>query len=228
MKDALPRFYAFLDRPLAAWARVVLAALAVPLVLGVFAPLWQIQMTAAQYPQGLTLKIYSHKIEGGHDGSDLQEINTLNHYIGMRKISRAELSDLDWIPFALGALVLLTLRVAAIGNVRALIDLVVLATYVFGFSMARFVYKLYTFGHELSHEAPVRVQPFTPAILGSKQIANFTTVSLPDWGTVYASVFGLGLVGITAWHLWSGRREAMRDAALPSHPGAAAVPARAA
>ena len=36
-----------------------------------------------------------------------------------RKLDRAELSDLDWIPFAIGVLGLLTLRVAAIGRKNA-------------------------------------------------------------------------------------------------------------
>jgi hypothetical protein len=39
----------------------------------------------------------------------------------MKKLDRADFTDLDWIPFAIGALALLALRVAAIGDVRALL-----------------------------------------------------------------------------------------------------------
>jgi copper chaperone NosL len=211
MKPALAKFYEFLDRPLLGWSRLVLAVLVIPLVLAFSAPLWRIQMKAPQYPKGLAMDIYAHKIEGGHGGRDLQEINGLNHYIGMRKIDRAELSDLDWIPFALVALALLTLRCAAIGNVRALIDLLVVAGFVGVFSMGRFVYKLYVFGHNLDPTAAFKVEPFTPPIFGGKQIANFHSESWPQLGSLYVGVFLVGVTALTVWHLVAGRRAYVRD-----------------
>ena len=213
MKLALDKFYAFLDRPLFLPARLVLLVLVVPLVLTFSAPLWKISMTAPQYPNGLSMEIYAHKIEGGNGGQHIKEINTLNHYIGMHKIDRAELSDLDWIPFALGLLVVLTLRCAAIGNVRALVDLVVVAGYIGAFAFGKFVYKLYVFGHNLDPDAPLKIEPFTPAIFGTKQIANFSTQSYPQSGAIAIGVFFAGLFGLLAWHLIAGRRRAMRDAA---------------
>jgi hypothetical protein len=205
MRPALARFYDFLDRPLFGWGRLGLAVLVIPLLLAFTAPLWRIEMKAPQYPKGLSLDIYAHKLEAGHEGRDLQEINTLNHYIGMHKIDRTELSDLDWIPFALIALALLTLRCAVIGNVRALVDLMVMGSFVALFSMARFVYKLYVYGHALDPQAPLKVEPFTPAILGEKQIANFHTASWPQMGSLYIGIFLVGLTAITAWHLIAGR-----------------------
>ena len=102
MKHPLARFYEFLDRPLTGVGRILLALAVIPLLLSFSEPLWRIRMEAPQYPHGLTLDIYSHNLEGGNHGQHIQEINTLNHYIGMHKIDRGELSDLDWIPFALG------------------------------------------------------------------------------------------------------------------------------
>ena len=208
----LEKFYAFLERPLFPSSRVLLAVLVVPLLLCFTAPLWRIELSAPQYPKGLWMEIYAYKIEGGDDGQHLQEINTLNHYIGMRPIDRAALSDLDWLPFALGLLALLALRVAAIGNVRSLLDLVVLTVYVSGFGLGRFAYKLYVFGHDLSPDAPVKVEPFMPVVLGGKQIANFYTTSLPQLGSVYLGIFATGVVGIAAWHLVAGRIRARREA----------------
>jgi hypothetical protein len=213
MHPAIAKFYAFLDRPLFGWSRLVLLVLTVPLVLTFTAPLWKISMTAPQYPQGLYMEIYTHKIEGGNDGQHIKEINTLNHYIGMHKIDRAELSDLDWIPFAIGLLVVLTLRCAAVGNVRALVDLAVLGGYVGLFAMGKFVYKMYVFGHNLDPEAPFKLEPFTPAIFGTKQIANFTTTSYPQLGSIYIGTFFAGMLGVLAWHLIAGRRQAMRELA---------------
>ncbi|MBZ0235889.1 MAG: hypothetical protein K8M05_26405 [Deltaproteobacteria bacterium] len=214
MKNPIARFYAFLDRPLFPMARLALVVLVIPLALSFAYPLWKISMKAPQYPKGLSMEIYTHKVEGGHEGRDIKEINTLNHYIGMKTIDRRELTDLDWIPFALGLIFVLALRCAAIGNVRALIDLLVLTGYVSVFAFGRFIYKLYTYGHTLDPEAPFKVKPFTPAIFGSKQVANFTTTSWPQLGSILIGVFVTGLLAITAWHLIAGRRAAEREDAM--------------
>ncbi len=207
MANLYPRFYASLANPLTGSARVALALLVIPLALSLSQPLWSIHMVAPQYPAGLDLEIYAHTVSG-----DVQEINTLNHYIGMAPIDRAELSDLDWMPFAIGALFLLTLRVAVIGNVRWLVDLAVLLAYFSLFSLGRFVYKLYSYGHNLDPHAPFDVEPFTPAILGTKQIANFTTTALPGPATLLIGVFAVGVAGLTAWQLARGMRSAAQPA----------------
>lgn len=213
MKLYLDKFYAFLARPLKPSSRLILAALVVPLALSYTQPLWRISMTAPQYPAGLYMDIFSYKVEGGNDGQHLQEINILNHYIGMRTLDRDAMKDLDWIPFALGALLIFALRVAAIGNVRALVDLVVMTSYVSVFAFGRFVYMLYVFGHNLKPDAPMKVPGFMPAVLGSKQIANFHTTSLPQAGSYLMAAFAGGIVLVLLWHLVSGRREAVREAA---------------
>lgn len=210
----LSKFYEFLDRPLFWWSRIVLALLAIPLVLAFREPLWRISLHAPQYPDGLWMEIYMHKIDGGNNGQHITEINTLNHYIGMHKIDRAELSDLDWIPFAVGLLVVLVLRCAAIGNVRSLVDLVVLTGYITVFAFGRFIYKMYVFGHNLDPTAPLKVEPFTPAIFGTKQIANFSTTSMPQLGSILIGVYATGIAVVLVWHLIAGRAAAMRDEAL--------------
>lgn len=210
MRLHLPRFYEFVLTPLRPAARPVLALLVVPLALSFFWPLWRISMEAPQYPGGLVMDIYAYKVEGGNNGQHLQEINTLNHYIGMRTLDRDAMRDLDWLPFALGALALIALRVAAIGNVSALIDVVVMTTYVSCFAFGRFVYTLYIFGHHLRPDAPVKVPGFMPAVLGTKQIANFTTHSGPQLGSAFLGVFAVGLVVVLGWHLIAGRRAALR------------------
>ncbi len=210
MRNALEKFYAFLDRPLYLSSRFILGALSVPLLLAFLSPLWNISMVAPQYPKGLSLDIYTYKVEGGNEGQDIKEINTLNHYIGMAHIDREQLSDLDWIPFALGLFLILTLRVAAVGNVRALIDLCVMSFYFSAFAMGRFIYKLYSLGHNLDPHAPMTIAPFMPAYFGTKQIANFTVTSLPRGGSVYMAVFVGGICAIALWHLIAGRIEASR------------------
>lgn len=223
MRLALTKFYAFLSQPLYGWTRIALAVLAIPLAIAFTQPLWRISMTAPQYPNGLYMDVYAYKLDGGNNGQHIKEINTLNHYIGMHKIDRAELTDLDWIPFAFGLLLILTLRCAAIGNVTSLVDLTVVTGYVALFAMGRFVYKLYVFGHNLDPDAPIKLPPFTPAVFGTKHIANFTTESYPKLGAIGVGVFFLGVVGLLAYHLIRGRRESLSTA--PPPPPSTAVPA---
>lgn len=213
MRESIDRFYQGLGRPIAFWSRWLLGLAVIPLVAAFAFPLWTIRMTAPQYPKGLQLDIYAYTIEGGNGGQDLQEINVLNHYIGMRKLDKAEFTDLDWIPFAIGALALLALRVAAIGDIRSLVDLAVLTVYFCAFSAARFAFQLYSYGHDLDPSAPIDVEPFTPAILGSKQIANFLTTSYPRGASFLIGVFALGVLALAVWHLLR----------LARHKGAAAA-----
>jgi copper chaperone NosL len=210
MKLYLEQFYQFLSRPLLMRTRPLIALLAIGLPLAFTQPLWRISMEAPQYPRGLYMDIYAYKVEGGNDGQHLQEINTLNHYIGMRTLDEVAFADLDWIPFALGALFIFALRVAAIGDVRGLLDLAVLTTYVSLFAFGRFVYMLYNFGHHLDPRAPMKVEPFMPVVLGTKKIANFTTHSAPQLGSFFLGAFVLGLLAILIWHLVAGRRSATR------------------
>jgi hypothetical protein len=172
-------------------SRWLLLLLLAPLLLAVIAPLWQMRFAAPQYPDGLRLDIYTYTVTG-----DVQEVNTLNHYIGMGKIDRAALSDLSFLPFAIGTFALLLLRAAALGDLRSLVDLVALYTYFGIFSFARFAYTLYVFGHNLDPKAPFRVEPFTPTVLGSGEVANFTITSLPARGSWYLAGIGAALLGL--------------------------------
>ena len=206
MTKALDAFYRFLDEPLFPWARIVLAVLTLLVIASFTAPMWHIRMVAPQYPEGLDLYIYSYKVDGGHDGADVQEISTLNHYIGMRPLDRTELTDLDWIPFLFVGMIILALRTAVIGKVSDLIDLLVLTSYAGIFGFGRLYYKLYTFGHDLDPRAPITIEPFTPVLWGEKQNANFFTEANPSAGTYYVAAFALGLSVLVVLHLAVGRR----------------------
>lgn len=221
MRRTAESFWEFLDVPLRTGARLLLVALTLPLLASFAFPLWRISMKAPQYPDGLKMDIYSYKLVGGNDDNDIREINVLNHYIGMHAITREELRDLDWIPFAVIAMALLALRAALLGNVRAIIDLSMIAGYVSVVAFGRFVYMLWEFGHRLDPKAPVKIEPFMPVVIGNKQIANFLTHSMPQLGSVMMGTFTLGVWSITLWYLWVGRRESKPIAALPTTMGVA-------
>lgn len=206
MTKAVREFVWVLGNPVRPRARLVLIALIIPLGLSCFFPLWRIRMEAPQYPRGLHMDIYAYKLDGGNNGHDVVELNALNHYIGMRKLDRAGVPELGWIPFAFGVLGLLTLRVAALGRIRDLVDLSVLISYVTLFFFARFILMLYRYGHDLDPTAALTLKPFMPVVVGTKQIANFTTQSYPLAGTILVGTFAGGVIALTIWHLINTRR----------------------
>lgn len=218
MFDRLARFYRVLAQPLIPWARILLLLALIPLAWGATQRLWTIEFMAPQYPKGLELHIYSYSISGARDGLDLSEINTLNHYVGMRSLDPADFADLDFMPFAIGALLLLALRVAVIGDVRSLIDLAALTSYFGVFGMARFAYMLYTYGHQLDPRAPIEMAGFMPPVWGTRTIANFTVSSHPSIGTVAISIFGATVVLLALWQLWDGTRSGLAHRLAPSSP----------
>ncbi|MEO7273330.1 MAG: hypothetical protein ABIX28_21650 [Vicinamibacterales bacterium] len=204
MRAILRPMNVFLERPLSAASRGIVLLGLVALLAGGVLPLWRIRLVAPQYQEGLTLVMYSHAIAAGNGGQDLAEINTLNHYIGMKPIVEADFAEMTWMPFAIGILALLTLRAVVIGRMHHLVDLGVLFFYFGMFSMATFAYRLWSYGHHLDPHAPMRIAPFTPIVLGRQQIANFVQSSLPMTGT---ACMGLFLASIVAG-IWLSRREA--------------------
>lgn len=206
MTPWLSGFYRHLSDPIVPWTRLALALAVIPLALASSLPLWRLHFEAPQYPKGLDLHVYTYTIEGGNGGVDLPEINTLNHYVGMRKPDPADFRDLDFLPFAMGALALLALRVAVIGDVRALLDLAVLTGYFGIFSLGRFVYMLYNYGHSLDPRAPIKMAAFMPPVIGSKQMGNFVVSSWPGPGTLLMLVFAGIVMGLALWHTLRPRR----------------------
>jgi hypothetical protein len=188
----------WLDRVLSPRARFTVLGAGVLLLVAFFFPLWEITMLAQQFPEGIRMSIFAHKLVGGNGGADLQGINILNHYIGMREIRAQDFPEMKFIPFALGLFLLLGFRTAVFARVHQLVDLLVLFIYFGLFSLVAFYYRMYTFGHQLSPEAPFKVPPFTPPVFGHRLIANFAVYSYPGAGTYllggYALVLGVLLL----------------------------------
>lgn len=202
MLDFIDRIPDLTDRPIPDRGRLLMVAGAALLAISIFLPLWQIHLVAPQYQEGLDLYIYSHKLEAGNDGQDLTEINGLNHYIGMAPIEEEDFTEMRFIPFLLGGFALLALRAAFFGKVAAAIDTLVLFAYFGAFSMWRFYYQLYTYAHNLDPRAPMNIDPFTPVLIGWKQIANFKQYSFPREG----SALLLGATICFAGAIWMGVR----------------------
>ena len=169
------------------WTIAALGA-ATLLSLAYFLPLWTMTLLAPQYPGGIELSAYGTRMEG-----DLAEINGLNHYIGVAAIEPDSVVELKLFPLllfpAVAGIVLLAIRGTG-GRVRLL---VAAALWMFPLGMlADLQYWLYTYGHDLDPQAPVRVGEFTPKVIGSTQVLNFhseTMVAAGFWCMVAAALF---------------------------------------
>ena len=197
MRSLLDKATAFFDLPLTVKSRVVIVVAVVALLPTLFFPLWNMSFYSNQYTDGLFLHIYSYQLEGGKtpNRDDLREINSLNHYIGMRPLLESDFSEFTWLPLVIGFLMILALRAAVIGKMSNLVDVFVIFLYFGAFSLWSFYHKLYTYGHNLDPTAAIKVQPFTPPIFGSKQVGNFMVNSFPGLGS-YAFVAFAILLGL--------------------------------
>ena len=189
----LDRESAFFERKLGLRSRVLILVAAVAMIPAFIFPLWNMVFTSNQYTDGLVLHIYAQELQGGKtpNRDDLREINSLNHYIGMRPLLESDFSEFSWLPLAFGFLILLALRAAVIGKMASLVDVFVLLAYLGLFSLWSFYHRLYTYGHNLDPTASIKVEPFTPPLFGTKQIANFSVQSYPDIGSFALIAFGV-------------------------------------
>src|SRR5688572_33397469 len=93
-----------------------LLAIATVMLLGAFVfPLWRIDLIAPQYPEGLGMLIRIDTITGIKP-NDLNNINGLNHYIGMKAIEPEKIPILQMMPIALAVLIVAGLFAALSGR----------------------------------------------------------------------------------------------------------------
>jgi len=181
--------------------RIALILVALALIPSLLLPVWKITLNAPQYPGGLDLTIYAQELRG-----DLDEINILNHYLGMAEIRPDEFREFVFIPFfilrfiAFAVLATLVARmpIAAIGYIDfALFGAVM---------MFDFQTWLTRFGQGLAQGAPLTIDPFTPKFFGTTEIGQFTVDSYPALGG--ALMIAAGMLGpiLIAYELWRRRR----------------------
>jgi copper chaperone NosL len=160
-------------------SRALLVVASVLLVYSVFQPIWQIQLDAPQYPEGLRLRIYADRI-----GGDVDIVNGLNHYIGMKTLHTEDFIEFRLLPYLIGAFALLAMMAALIGR-RAVLNGVFTLFVLFGVvAMADFWRWEYNYGHDLDPNAAIIVpgQAYQPPLIGFKQLLNFGAYSIPDKG----------------------------------------------
>lgn len=196
MSSFLEKETTFFEKPLTLRSRILILIAVLVLLPTFFFPLWNMSFYSNQYTDGLVLHIYSYQLEGGKtpNRDDLREINSLNHYIGMRPLLESDFSEFTWVPLVIGLLMILALRAMVLGKMSNLVDVFVLFTYFGLFSLWSFYHRLYMYGHNLDPTASIKVQPFTPPVFGSKQIANFMVNSFPGFASYALFAFAVLLL----------------------------------
>ena len=193
---------------------IVLAALVLlPVLFLPVLPIWQIRMWAPQYREGLVLTIYTNDLRG-----DVDKVNTLNHYVGMKPIRAADFDEFGYMPQALTGFGLLALLAALFNRrwfaIAGWLAFTAFSAWMFG----QYWEWLWKYGHELDPRAAITLPAFMPPVVGYSKMANFKVLSLPHVGTLLLGVaWALGPIV-----LWLERRDARRSGAARSAASAVA------
>lgn len=160
-------------------SRILVAFASGALVAVFFLPVWRIDLFAPQYPEGLTMNIWINGLSG-----DVDVINGLNHYIGMKHITVAMFPEFHYLPYVVGLFMLLGMTVAITGR-RKLLMVYLTLTVIGGIAAMYDFYKWgYDYGHNLDPKAPIQVPglSYQPPLFGHKRLLNFDAYSFPHIG----------------------------------------------
>jgi hypothetical protein len=203
---------------------ILLASLAMGLMYVL--PVWTINLEAPQYPEGLGMVIQINTIEG-KKRHDLDNINNLNHYIGMQRIVPESIPELKIMPVVVAVLMVLGGLVALIGRKRPLYGWVVLLVGISLVGMADFWKWEYDYGHNLDEENAIIKIPgmsYQPPLIGSRQILNFKAHSWPGGGGLAAILAVITAVAV-AGSEWRRPQDKNREDEVPPPDGVPLRPA---
>ena len=150
------------------------------LVAVLFVPMWRIELQAPQYPEGLKMLIYANKLAGNVD-----IINGLNHYIGMKTLHADDFAEFKILP----VYHCVFLRHFFIDSShcwqKKMAEYFCILFVAFGIvAMVDFWRWEYDYGHNLNPDAAIIVpgMAYQPPLIGFKQLLNFGAYSMPDIG----------------------------------------------
>jgi len=190
--------------PLRRSSRIAVALASLALLLLYLAPLWHVGLKAPQYPEGLGMYIWVNQITG-EKPQDLNSINGLNHYIGMKRILPESFPELRLMPLVVAVAVVGGLLVALIARRRVLYVWTVLFAAAALAGLADLWKWGYQYGHQLDPRAAIKIpgMSYQPPLLGSKQLLNFHATSWPALGG-WVALLVLALLVTLAVREWRG------------------------
>ncbi|HEX3302333.1 MAG TPA: cytochrome C [Thermomicrobiales bacterium] len=171
------------------------------LVASMFYPYWEITLHAPQYPRGLFIQTFVNKMEPARN---VFEVDGLNHYIGMIKLTDAATIEQAISVYAIPAVALLaTASFLVTGIWRTLLRLpVILYPVIFAVDLFSWLYYA---GHTLDPKAPMSssIKEFTPKILGKGTIGQFHTEANFTTGFYLAAAAAVITLVVAIWERWS-------------------------
>jgi nitrous oxidase accessory protein len=141
-------------------------------------PVWATRLVAPQYPAGLWLWAFGGWVEG-----DLNEINNLNHYVGMRPFDANMVPEMVlWLPMLVG----LSMAVALAVYQRGLLGrLALIGLWLAPLGVLADIQRwLYVLGTDLDPRSALRLEPFVPLAIGPTEVWNFTVWAFPGPGLI--------------------------------------------
>lgn len=188
-----------MNNKLSVTSRILVAFASGALIAVFFLPAWRIDLFAPQYPEGLTMNIWINGLSG-----DVDVINGLNHYIGMKHITVGMFPEFKFLPYVVGFFMLLGMAVAITGNRKFLLAYLGLTVVGGALAMYDFYKWGYDYGHNLDPTAPIQVPglSYQPPLFGHKRLLNFDAYSFPDvggWVVIAAALLAFG-VWLAEWY----------------------------
>jgi copper chaperone NosL len=177
-------------------SRILVAFASGALIAVFFLPVWRIDLFAPQYPEGLSMYIWINNITGQVD-----IINGLNHYIGMKHINVGMFPEFKFLPYVVAFFMLLGMIVAISGKRKFLFYYLIL-TVIGGIAAMLDFYKWgWNYGHHLDKTAPIQVPDlyYQPPLIGHKRLLNFDAYSFPDIGGWI--VVAAGAIAFSVWFI---------------------------
>lgn len=180
----------------------ILTAIGALLLIGLFIfPMWSIRLEAPQYhaENALGVLIHVNKLEGAKP-NDLENINGLNHYIGMKRIEPESIPELAYMQYIVWSLIGLGLVFAFIGKRWLLLVWLGLLVVAGAVGMYDFYMWEYDYGHNLDPHAIIKIEgmSYQPPLIGSLQLLNFTAHSYPALG-FYFILAGAAVTSLAWW-----------------------------
>jgi len=169
-------------------------------------PVWRVSLEAPQYPKASFpdgIPVFFNLTDWN---GKVNEMNTINHYIGMDPMEAGAVLVRKVVPF-MYLLFFIVLVIYFFYNgpgwwVLAIVPALLPWYYLFFYSK-----WLYWFGHNLHPWGAFKVKPFMPTVFGDGKVAQFTTHSYPTVGFyVLLGVFILLVLSVLI------RRKALKDA----------------
>jgi len=166
------------------------------ILVSLFLPYWHMELVAPQYPNNLHLTAHVNQLSG-----DVAEIDSLNHYIGMRPLGEAAQFERSVGVFFLILLVVFLELAASIRSKWAVLLVLPAALFPAVFLIDLHLWMSH-FGQNLDPDAPLSnsIDPFVPPVLGTGMVGQFKTVAAPGIGLILATAASVVMLVALFFH----------------------------